>query len=47
MSSLAKKLRKAKEGETLRSVVKVYPHSTRLKNILNTAELTQKTVAAG
>lgn len=45
MSALAKKLRKAKEGETLRAVVGISTQ-TRLKNILNTAELTQKTVAA-
>jgi len=45
MSALAKKLRKAKEGENLRAIVGISTQA-RLKNILNTAELTQKTVAA-
>jgi len=45
MSALAKKLRKAKEGENLRAIVGPATQ-TRLKNILSTAELTQKIVAA-
>ena len=45
MSALAKKLRIAKESENMQSVLGIGT-TNRLKNILNTAEMTQKSVGA-